>query len=129
MNEPITNETFLLYCTKHYNCYCATLEDFQSDLDRIKYIKKLITRYQVSGKLKERLILNHIIILNNVFGAHAASRIIFFKLRKQFSIIKPFLSQIGILPTHYYNIGEKENIIDTNIFLMDNHVIEKLRDL
>lgn len=130
MHEPLTKDTFLLYCSTNYDGrHCATMDDFDDDLNRIKYIKKLITRYLNEGELKERLILNHIIILNNVFGAHAASRILYFKLSDQFNIIKPFLVQIGILPTHYYNIGEEGNIIDTDLISMDANVVNTLRDI
>jgi hypothetical protein len=97
------------------------------DLNRIKYIKKLITRYEQNNDLKERLILNHIIVLNNVFGAHAASRILYYKLKDCFHVIKPFLALINILPDYYHDIdGEK---IDTTDIPMDNHVVKILRNL
>ena len=130
MHEPLTKDTFLLYCSRNYDGrYCATMDDFNDDLSRIKYIRKLVTRYETSGELKERLILNHIIVLNNVFGAIAASRILYFKLRDQFSVIKPFLVQIGILPTHYYNIDEEGTIIDTDEIGMDIRVVNALREI
>lgn len=130
MHEPITKDTFLLYCSKNYDGrFCATMDDFDDDINRIKYIKKLVTRFETTGELKERLILNHVIILNNVFGAHAASRILFFKLKDQFSVIKPFLVQIGILPQHYYNVGALDNIINTDLIPMNQTVVAALREL
>ena len=80
MDEPLTNDNFILYCAKHYINPVSDTKEFLEDLARIKYIKKLLTRYRESGDLKERLILNHIIILNNVFGATATPRILFCKL-------------------------------------------------
>ena len=66
MNENLTEKNFLLFCASHYdNPQYYNTEDFMEDLNRIKYIKKLITRYVEKGELKERLILNHIIVLNN----------------------------------------------------------------
>ena len=66
MVDKLTNDNFLLYTASHYiNAQYSSTEDFIEDLNRIKYIKKLITRYIEGGELKERLILNHIIILNN----------------------------------------------------------------
>lgn len=131
MNDaPLTDETFILYCSKHYDGrYCATMDDFTDDLARIKYIKKLVTRFQTTGELKERLILNHIIVLYNVFGAVPTARILFFKLRKQFDIIKPFLILIGIMPEYFYNIDNDESIINTDEIGMNNLVVTALREL
>ena len=130
MHELLTKDTFVLYCTRHYDGrYCATMDDFNEDLNKIKYIRKLVTRYETTGELKERLILNHLIVLNNVFGAVAASRIIYFKLRDQFKVLKPFLSTIGILPDHYYNIDHEGSIVITNMIETDPKVEEALKEL
>ena len=70
MNDLLNDDNFLLYCASKYdNIKYASTEEFFEDLNRIKYIKKLVTRYTEYGELKERLILNHIIVLNNCFGA------------------------------------------------------------
>ena len=67
-NDKLTDHNFLLFCAQHYdNSRYISTEEFVEDLNRIKYIKKLITRYVENGDLKERLILNHIIVLYNVF--------------------------------------------------------------
>lgn len=69
------------------------------DLERIKYIKRLLNKFEKKDSLKERLILNHIIILNNVFGAEACARILFFKLEPEYhSCLKSFLQYLQILP-------------------------------
>jgi hypothetical protein len=129
MYDNLTDENFLLYCAKHYdNPQCHSTEEFLEDLNRIKYIKKLITRYIENGDLKERLILNHITILYNVFGAEALSRILFLKMKKQMSCIKPFLLLLNIMPDKIYNIAE-EKIIDTNLIVMDQKIINALRAL
>ena len=84
MNEQLTDKNFLLFCAANYdNPQYYSTEDFYEDLNRIKYIKKLITRYIESGDLKERLILNHIIVLNNCFGAEVLCRILYLKLKNQ----------------------------------------------
>lgn len=129
MNDfPLNKDTFSLYCSKHYDGgFIYGVTEMNEDLNRIKYIKKLITRYEQNNDLKERLILNHIIVLNNVFGAHAASRILYYKLKDCFHVIKPFLVLINILPDYYHDIdGEK---IDTTDIPMDNHVVKILRNL
>ena len=129
MKEILNDETFFLYCAKNYDGgLLSTVDDFNGDLNRIKYIKKLITRYQQNGILKERLILNHIIVLNNVFGAEPTAKILYLKLMEDFNIIKPFLVTIGIMPRQFINIGNEE-IIDTDLIPMDQNVVERLRVL
>ena len=130
MNEPLTEDTFLLYCMKHYDGGAlATLEDFHDDLNRIKYIKKLVTRYQQNGLLKDRLILNHIIVLNNMFSAEVTARMLYFKMKDDFSIIKPFLVTIGIMPERFINVGELNNNIDSDTIPLDWKVVEALRSI
>jgi hypothetical protein len=76
--------------------------------------------------LKERLILNHIIVLNNCFGPTITCKILYLKLKSQMRYIKPFLILLNILPNKIYNVGNEE-IIDTDIIDMDNIIISKLR--
>lgn len=127
MDEKLTDKNFLIYCASHYdNAKYATTEDFIEDLNRIKYIKKLITRYLEYGELKERLILNHIIVLNNCFGPVVLNRILYLKLKQQMKYVKPFLILLDILPEKIYNIDD-ELIIDTNLIEMDPIIVAKLR--
>lgn len=129
MVEKLTNENFLIYCAKYYdNPQCHSTEEFIEDLRRIKYIKKLITRYVEHNDLKERLILNHIIILNNVFGAELLCRILLLKMRNEFKYIKPFLVLLNILPEKVYNVGE-EKIIFTDLISMDENLVRVLRKI
>ena len=127
MNEKLTDKNFLLYCASNYdNAEYSSTEDFIEDLNRLKYIKKLITRYVEYGELKERLILNHIIVLNNCFGPDVLCRILYLKMKSQMKFIKPFLVLLEILPERLYNINE-EIIIDTNLIEMDSSIVAKLR--
>jgi hypothetical protein len=127
MNEKLTDKNFLVYAAKHYeNPQYYSTEDFIEDLNRIKYIKKLITRYIESGDLKERLILNHIIILNNCFGPEALSRILYLKLKPQMKYVKPFLVLLEILQEKIYNIND-ETIVYTDTIEMDETIVAKLR--
>ncbi len=122
--EVITNKNFLLYAAKAYdNPTCTGIEEFNEDLQRIKYVKKLLTRYTQTGELKERLILNHIITLNNVFGSEALVKIVFLKY------IKPFLILLNILPKHVFNVEKPGSIIDTDMIPMDQTIVEALRTL
>ena len=73
MYDHLTDENFLIYCAKRYdNPQAISTEEFLADLERIKYIKKLLTKYNYNGELNERLILNHIMTLNNCFGLELA---------------------------------------------------------
>jgi hypothetical protein len=127
MYEKLTDKNFLLYCASHYdNVEYASTEDFLEDLNRIKYIKKLITRYIEYGELKERLILNHIIILNNCFGPEVLNRVLYLKLKPQMKYIKPFLILLEIMPDKIYNVND-ETVIDTNMIEMDLNIVDKLR--
>lgn len=129
MNEHLTDSNFLLYCASHYDkVEYASTEEFLEDLNRIKYIKKLVTRYIEYGELKERLILNHIIILNNCFGPEALNKILYLKLKTQMKYIKPFLILLQIMPDTIYNVND-EAVIDTNLIDMDQNIIEKLRNV
>jgi hypothetical protein len=127
MHEKLSDDNFLIYCAKHYdNPQCHSTEEFIEDLKRIKYIKKLITRYIDSGELKDRLILNHLIILYNVFGAEHMARILYLKMKLQFKYIKPFLILLGVLPEKIYNIRD-EAVINTDSILMDDVIVQALR--
>jgi hypothetical protein len=122
------DKNFLLYCAKHYeNPYCDS-EEFIEDLNRIKYIKKLVTRYVEYGELKERLILNHIIILNNCFGPEALCKILYLKLKGQMKYIKPFLVLLNILPEKIHNVNN-ESLIYTDTIDMDDLIVAKLRNI
>lgn len=129
MVEKLTNENFLIYCAKYYdNPQCHSTEEFIEDLRRVKYIKKLVTRYVEHNDLKERLILNHVIILNNVFGAELLCRILLLKMRNEFKYIKPFLVLLNILPEKVYNVGG-EKIIFTDLISMDENLVNILRKI
>ena len=75
---------------------------------------------------KERLILNHIIILNNCFGPEALCKILYLKLKTQMKYIKPFLILLNILPDKIMNVGE-EQVIDTDMIDMDSVIVSRLR--
>ena len=128
-NELINDDNFLLFCASHYdNSKFTSTEDFLEDLNRIKYIKKLLTRYTENGDLKERLILNHIIILNNCFGPEILCKIFFLKLEKQMKYVKPFLVLISALPKKIYNVQGKKTIF-TDEIPMDENIVSKLRKI
>ena len=100
MVNSLNNENYVLYAMKHYdNPQCENIEEFHDDLNRTKYLKRLFKKYESSKILKERLILNHIIIFYNVFGIEVASRVLFFKIEEEYhSLLKTFLVYLNYLP-------------------------------
>jgi hypothetical protein len=97
----LNDDNFLLFAIKNYeNPQAVTKEDFDKDLNHFKYIKRLLKRYKKSGELKTHLILNHFIILYNIFG-EAATPMLFFKLEKDlWNVVKSFIIFLGKLPEY-----------------------------
>jgi hypothetical protein len=100
MTFELTEENFTMYAIKNYdNPYCKGMDEFLDDLKRFKYIKRLLRKHNVGKELKERLILNHIIVLGNLFGIEATTKMLFFKLEKKFwPQIKSFLVFLNYMP-------------------------------
>lgn len=127
--EPLTDKNFIIYAAKNYlNPTCSGTEEFMEDMKRVKYIKKLLTRYIETGELKERLILNHIIVLGNVFKPEVLCRILFLKMENQFEYIKPFLVGIGML-TKTINDVKEIRIVNTDTIGMNQGIINGLRKI
>ena len=99
--DELNEENHLLFAIKYYeNPHAATMEDFEEDLKRFKYIKRLLKKYVVSGELKHHLILNHLIICFNVFGEGTVP-LLFYKIEKEYwSILKTFLVFLNRIPDY-----------------------------
>ena len=93
MYETINSSNVVMYAIRHYNNpQCEGEKEFEDDLKRFKYIKRLLRKYHDTGILKERLIMNHIIVLQNVFGPEAVKVLLFFKIgQEHWSVLKTFL--------------------------------------
>ena len=123
--EKLNDNNFLLFAMNHYdNPQCHSLEEFDEDLKKFLYLKKLITRYRKDNDLKERLILNHIIVLYNVFGQNA-TRMLFYKIDKDYwDVLVTFLLYLGHMPETLPEYG----VVLSDIKL-DEKVIAVLRKL
>ena len=100
---------------EYKNPHCLNVDEFNEDLNRIKYIKKLFKRYIDSGELRERLILNHLIIFYNVFEREAATRMLFCKMEPEYwGVLKSFLMFLNLMP-----IGMVRGIRGTDIHSAD----------
>jgi len=127
VNEKLDESNFLLYAARHYeNPQCYDTIEFYDDLKRIKYIRRLFNIYQESGELKERLILNHIIILYNVFGVIPATRMLFFKLFEHKEQLKPFLVFLNFMPLSIINITLQGITLKSTDIISDPVIEEKL---
>ena len=118
ISEKLTEDNFLLYAMHHYdNPQCNSLIEFEEDIKRFLYLKKLLSRYKNTNELRERLILNHIIVLYNIFGEHA-TRMLFFKIDKQYwNVLITFLVYLDRMPEELkeYGIVTSQNVLDQNI--------------
>lgn len=128
--EKLDETNFLLYAAKHYdNPHCYDTLEFYDDLNRFKYIKRLFNRYEETGELKERLIINHLTVLYNIFGVEAATRLLFLKLRGHYHFLKPFLVLMGYMPEVVPAIGiDGKNVIGSSIS-MDENIVNILRKI
>lgn len=126
MPIELTQDTFLLYAAQHYNNpSCISLREFDSDLKRFKYIKRLLKKYKKTGNVSERLVLNHLILLHNVF-AEALIPMMFLKFEPEYwSEVKTFLVFLNYLP-EYYQITKTVNEVDVPL---DGKIINQLRKI
>ena len=118
--ETLDKDNFLLYAAKnYYSPRCIDAEEFYDDLSRFKYIKRLVNRHQRGGDLGEKLLLNHLTIILNVFGHEAGLKMLEYKIGiENFDVIKPFLVFMNAIDINQY----------TGI-LMDQSVVRKLREI
>ena len=117
--NELNEDNFLLFAIKHYdNPQCATKDDFYEDLKRFKYIKRLFKRYVKTGVLKTHLLLNHIIVVYNIFG-DAGTPLLFFKLESEYwSPLKPFMV--------YLTRVDDQDLTPIDI---DEHCLEELKKI
>ena len=113
----LTPETIDIFAKRHYINKGADKEEFDDDMNRFKYLKRLFRKYDTSKEFKSRLIINHIIILANVFGIEAATTLLFFKIDKQhWHLLKTVLIFLNYMP--------ENDMIDIEI---DQNVMEELK--
>ena len=115
----LTEENFTLFAMKHYdNPHCRGVNEFNDDLKKFKYLKRLFRKYRAGGGLKERLILNHIIVIYNLFGVDAATNMLFFKIDKKYwPQLKSFLMYLNVMPP------------DNLMVEVDEVVLQSLREI
>ena len=128
MFDNLNEDNFMMYAVKSYSSPNCIMSEFDGDIKRTKYLKRLFRRYKVTKSLKERLILNHIILLNNVFGTEATARILFYKTdERDYDILKTFLVYLNLMPEAIYGINGKN--IYTGDIPLNEGVIEVLQKI
>lgn len=121
----LTDDNFLIYAMKCYNSPHCIMSEFEGDIKRTKYLKRLFRKYKITKILKERLILNHIILLNNVFGPIPTARILFYKTdERDYDILKTFLEYLDIMPDEVKGINGKN--IHTGDIPLEPNIVEIL---
>jgi hypothetical protein len=122
----LTESTFLLHAAQHYdNPQCSDVIEFEEDLKRFQYLRKLFGRYRQDNDLKERLILNHMIIIFNVFGPDATN-LLFMRLHEYHEYLKPFVEYLNFMPLE---IRYEDVVLSKDNIVSDSRIVEKLKGI
>ena len=125
MLDDLNDDNFTIYAMKCYSSPNCIMSEFESDIKRTKYLKRLFRRYKVTKSLKERLILNHLILLNNVFGPEPTAKILFYRIdERDYDILKTFLVYLNIMPEIVSGIRGKT--IHSEDILVEPNILEIL---
>ena len=118
---------FSLYAAQNYdNVNCTDVLEFQDDLNRIKYIKRLFRKYEETGELKERLILNHLTLLYNVFEPNACTRMLAYRLITYLRYLKPFLEYLSYWPDRIDGLGREGQTVVSSEVDSDEFIVQEL---
>ena len=125
----LNDESFLIYAAKHYDRPHILQSEFEDDLKRIKYVKRLLRKYRQTGDFKERLVLNHVIILSNVFGVEATVNMLFYRVdQEDYPLLKTLLIFLNYMPTNLKVTFDKYYIRQEEI-PVDLSIAERLRNI
>lgn len=124
----LTNDNIMLYAVKAYDKPNIIMSEFKDDMKRFNYLKRLFRRYRKYGELREQLVLNHLVVLYNVFGPEVATRLLFFKMSKDdYSSLKTYLLFLNMMPDRIFGI-KGADILSSSI-PVDMRVAESLRKI
>ena len=126
--DDLNNDNVLMFAVKAYDKPNCVMSEFKDDMKRFNYLKRLFKRYRKVNELRERLVLNHIVVLCNVFGPEVATRLLFYKMAKDdFPALKTYLLFLSVMPERIKGI-KGTDIISSEIPI-DFKVAEVLRDI
>jgi hypothetical protein len=107
--EQLNDDTVLLYAIKAYDKLNYVKSEFEEDYKTFRYVKRLLQRYRLSGELKENLVLIHLMVIFNLFGPEAGTRLLFYKIDPDdYSCLKTFLMYLSVMPDIVHGIRGKE---------------------
>ncbi len=126
--ENLTEDNIMLYAAKAYDKPNCIMSEFTEDMKKLNYLKRLFRRYRKHGEMRERLILNHIGVLYNLFGAEVITRLLFFSMNKEdYTVLKTYLVFLNIMPDRVRGINGVD-IISSDI-PVDLNIATELRNL
>ena len=126
--DDLSSENIMLYAVKVYDKPNCIMSEFKEDMKRFNYLKRLFFRYRKIGEVKERLILNHLVVLYNVFGVEAATRLLFYKIAKEdYPALKTYLVFLSCMPERIKGI-RGHDILSSDI-PVDNKIANTLREI
>lgn len=126
--DDLTNENIMLYLVKAYDKPNCIMSEFKDDMKRFNYLKRLFRRYRKMGELREQLVLNHLVVLYNVFGPEVTTRALFFKMAKEdYSVLKTYLLFLNYMPERIKSI--KGHDIFSSDIPVDMEIAEVLRKI
>ena len=113
--DDLTNENIMIYAVKAYDKPNCIMSEFKEDMKRFNYLKRLFKRYRKVGELREQLVLNHLVVIYNVFGPEVAARLLFFKMAKEdYPALKTYLLFLSCMPERVKGI-KGQDIISSEI--------------
>lgn len=126
--DDLTSDNILLYAVKAYDRPNMLMSEFKEDMKRFNYLKRLLKRYRKDGEMRERLVINHLVVLYNVFGVEVATRLLFYKMSKEdYSALKTYLLFLNYMPGVVRGI-KGQDIISSDISV-DMQIAEVLRQI
>ena len=126
--DNLTNDNIMLYLVKAYDKPNCIMSEFNDDIKRFNYLKRLFQRYRKYDELREQLVLNHLVVIYNVFGPEVAARALFFKMSKEdYSALKTYLIFINCMPEKIRGV-KGQDIISSDI-PVDMKIAEALRQI
>jgi hypothetical protein len=126
--DDLTSENIILYAVKAYDRPNMLMSEFKEDMKRFNYLKRLFRRYRKDGEIRERLVINHLVILYNVFGIEVATRLLFYKMSKDdYVALKTFLLFLNYMPGVVKGI-RGQDILSSDISV-DMKIAEILRQV
>ncbi|NBW34175.1 MAG: hypothetical protein EBR30_03990 [Cytophagia bacterium] len=128
MFDDLNNENFILYAMKAYDRPNCLMSEFKEDMKRFNYLKRLFHKYRKTGELKEQLVLNHLVVIYNVFGPEPATRMLFYRMSKDdYSALKTYLLFLNTMPNVVKGI-KGHDLISSDIEV-DMTIAEVLRKI